>query len=113
MTVGRVIVCGGRDYDHILELVQALDSLKPTFIIEGGARGADRMGRDWAKARGVPFQTIEAQWNALGKRAGALRNGQMLLLRPDRVIAFRGGSGTQNMVHQARQAGVGVIRINW
>lgn len=113
MTAGRVIVCGGRDYDHILELVKALDGLKPSFVIEGGARGADRMARDWAIARGVPYITVPADWDRLGKAAGHERNTRMLLQKPDRVIAFHGGKGTQNMVWQARKAGVGVIRINW
>lgn len=113
MTVGRAIICGGRDYCEIEELMHALDALRPTFVIEGGARGADRLARVWAQVRGVPYKTVDADWNRLGKAAGHERNGRMLLEKPDRVIAFRGGKGTQNMVWQAREAHVATIRIAW
>jgi hypothetical protein len=61
----------------------------------------------------VPYKTVRADWDRLGKAAGHERNGRMLLEKPDRVIAFRGGKGTQNMVWQAREAGVATIRIGW
>jgi hypothetical protein len=112
----RAIVCGGRDYDDRDSVFSILDrarvKLGLEFVIEGGALGADRLAREWAQARGVPFQTYEADWKGEGRSAGPKRNARMLHEgKPGCVIAFAGGNGTNNMVRQAETAGVKVYRI--
>jgi predicted Rossmann-fold nucleotide-binding protein len=115
----RALVFGGRDFKNRASAFQYLDtihSITPiTLIIEGGMTGADRLGRQWAQARGVPFKTWEADWDDLdhpkavikrnrsGKlynaAAGPIRNEKMLReSRPDAAIGFPGGSGTLDMV---------------
>lgn len=48
----------------------------------------------------------------LGRAAGPMRNKQMLEEgKPDLVVAFPGGAGTENMVKQAKAAGIRVLRI--
>lgn len=110
----RAIVCGGRDYDDEGNLFRALDSIGPTFVIEGGARGADTLAWRWAKRR-LPSEnrlTIEARWDKHGRAAGPMRNRQMIEEgKPDVVIAFPGGKGTKNMISQARKAGIKVIEV--
>jgi len=110
----RVLVCGGRDYDDEARVFEELDRLKPTFVIEGGANGADSLAWRWAK-RNLPFnsrRTFEANWSAHGKAAGAIRNQQMLDEgKPDLVLAFPGGRGTADMVRRAKRAGVQVVEI--
>jgi hypothetical protein len=105
------IVCGGRDYRDVETLYAKLDEIAPTFVIQGGARGADRLARTWALERCIPCATVDAYWDTFGKLAGPVRNGWMLRLNPDAVIAFPGGSGTAGMVKLARQAGVTVIEV--
>ena len=115
----RIIVCGGRDFDnlsmveHVLTMVHARRGI--ACIIEGGAKGADRLARGWAQKCGVPVETFEAKWNEQGRRAGPVRNGLMLERgKPDAVIAFPGGTGTRDMVEQAKKAGVPVMTPgNW
>lgn len=111
----RVLVCGGRDYNDLATARAVLDSLRASrgidLVIEGGALGADRVGRLWAQTSGVHVATVSALWDAYGKRAGMLRNAAMLLLQPDLVVAFRGGAGTANMIKQARAAGVEVWEL--
>jgi hypothetical protein len=52
---------------------------------------------------------VPAEWKKHGKRAGPLRNMRMLEeWKPDGVAAFPGGSGTADMIAQARNAGVKV-----
>jgi hypothetical protein len=111
----RILVCGGRDYNDIEALNQALDKLhaerRITLIIEGGAAGADAHAREWANANGVDVRTFYADWKTYGRRAGPLRNARMLDEgRPDGVVAFPGGIGTNDMIRQARTAGLKVWR---
>lgn len=80
-------------------------------IIEGGARGVDRMARRYGEESGIHVESYPALWDVYGKRAGPIRNAQMLREgSPDVVIAFRGPNsrGTQNMIDQAEKAGVPV-----
>jgi hypothetical protein len=66
----------------------------------------------WAAYNGIPIAEFPAQWDLHGKRAGYLRNKQMLEEgQPDLVVAFPGGRGTADMVRQSREAGVPVIEV--
>ena len=109
----RVLVCGGRDYRNRERVYRVLDTVQPAVVIHGDARGADTLASDWAKSRGVQCETYPAQWNRFGRRAGYLRNQQMLDEgKPDLVIAFPGGSGTAMMAKIAQDAGVWTILMN-
>ena len=112
----RVLVCGGRDFADYERLDAVLDWLHErhrfTALIQGEARGADRMAGEWADARGVECLRFPADWDKHGRRAGPIRNRQMLVEgRPDLVVAFPGGRGTANMIEQAEKAGVRVIKV--
>lgn len=92
------------------------DSANPSWlprpdlhIISGGAKGADSLAIDWAVINWVPFTEYPADWKTHGKKAGFLRNTQMLNEgKPDLVIAFPGGKGTAMMLDISRKAGVAV-----
>lgn len=112
----RVLVCGGRDYNDTETVFSVLSSLvadKPvTAIIHGAAAGADKIAGGWARLSGIPEEPFAADWNEHGRAAGAIRNRRMLVEgKPDLVIAFPGGRGTENMVAQAMKAGVPVRRV--
>lgn len=108
----KLIISGGRDYTNkafiwfVLDYVHAERGI--TLLIEGGARGVDRLGREWAIDRGVPYHTEKADWEQFGKAAGAIRNRAMLKLGVDGVIAFPGNRGTRDMVKATRQAKIPV-----
>jgi hypothetical protein len=115
--VTRVLVCGGRDYSDRDRVFAVLDKLDGgpgiDTIIEGGARGADRLAREWAYFQNVPCAVFEADWENQGSFAGPARNKRMLDEgKPDLVIAFPGGRGTADMVRKARKAGVEVVEIS-
>ena len=108
-----VLVTGGRSFLDAAVVYSALTNLHTAhgvaLLVEGGARGADRLARQWAIDSGVPFRTFEADWVRHGKAAGSKRNGVMLSVsRPDIVVAFPGGTGTADMVRRALRAGVHV-----
>ncbi len=111
----KLLVCGGRTYKDMRAAFAAmdlLDRLNPiTLVIQGGAHGADEIAKCWAKLSNVECREVKADWKALGKSAGPIRNKQMLEMKPDRVLALPGGSGTANMVKQARTAGIPITEI--
>jgi hypothetical protein len=107
------LVCGGRDYKNTRQVWGVLRVLQPSRVIEGGARGADTLAREWAITNSVPYRTFPADWDKHGKSAGAIRNNQMVVEgQPRLVVAFPGGPGTANMVRLARTAGIPVLEIS-
>jgi hypothetical protein len=110
----RVLVCGGRDYTDRKAIYTFLDYLHAehsfTVLIAGGARGADTIAAEWAREHGIGTRIFVANWVAFSKAAGPIRNAQMLTEgKPDLVVAFPGGKGTQDMIDRASAAGVEVI----
>jgi predicted Rossmann-fold nucleotide-binding protein len=112
----RVLVCGGREFTDQRMLSERLNVLHRergiTHVIAGGARGADTLAADWAKAQGIPCDVYMADWDGLGRKAGPIRNQRMLDEgKPDIVVAFPGGQGTADMMRRARTAGLEVLEI--
>jgi len=111
----RVLVCGGRNYNDITTLNAVLDKVNTdlgiAYIIEGGARGADRLAGSWAIRNEVGLEQYPANWNRYGKRAGYLRNVQMAEEgKPDMIITFPGGIGTQMMRDIGKKKHIPVYR---
>lgn len=108
----RVLCCGGRNYNDLRFVILKLDELRSLhgelFIIHGGANGADTLCGQWAAERGFPVAVVPANWKFHDKKAGALRNGWMLELLPNIVVAFPGGYGTSNMIMQAKKLSIPV-----
>lgn len=111
----RVLVCGGRDYtnkDAVYDALTFLSVHEDLHIIAGGARGADAFGAQWALDHDMPLNVYNADWETHGKSAGPIRNQQMLDEgKPDLVLAFPGGRGTNHMKRIARKAGVEVVEV--
>ncbi len=138
----RWLICGPRDYGVVLPhfteeqirkaweqrtgLAIELDRLvqqrmaRP-IVITGGAPGTDTLADEWRKSRGFAGQVFKADWDAQPRRAGIIRNTQMLtVLRVIKVakkvvIHFPPNPispGTVNMREQALAAeGVEVIGL--
>ncbi len=116
-----LLVCGGRDYADSGHVFGVLDRLQPIAVVHGACgvdadqprwallRGADRLADAWCARRQVPAIRVPARWSALGRRAGAVRNQQLLeLYHPALLVAFPGHLGTADMVLRARAAGLPV-----
>lgn len=113
-----VLVCGDRNWSDREALYRALDGLhadhRITRLVEGEAKGADTMAREWAETRGVLVDPYPADWKRYGRSAGPRRNTQMLVEgQPNLVVAFHPNiaksKGTANMVRQASAAGIPVM----
>jgi hypothetical protein len=112
----RVLVCGSRNFIDVEPFDEVMDEYigKITTIIHGSARGADMQAHLWGLRNNVPIEEYPADWKLHGKRAGPIRNSQMLLEgAPDLVVAFWDGEskGTKNMIEIAEKAGVKTIVI--
>lgn len=111
----RVLVCGSRHFNDYKLLKETLDGINITTIIHGAARGADTLSGMYGEANDKEIVRYPALWGLYGKRAGPIRNGQMLREgKPDLVIAFLAPNsrGTQNMIDQATKANIPVKVIN-
>ena len=112
-----VIVTGGRNYQRTDLVWAALDYLQPGVRLVGGAPGADRAAREWARARGVRLFVFEADWYEYGRAAGPMRNREMVsracMLRGNGreviPIRFPGGRGTYDCVKQLTAADFEVL----
>lgn len=108
----KVIVTGGRDYEDFAMLCDILEFINPDVIIQGGARGADSMARDWAKFSQKEIVTFNADWDKHGKAAGPIRNAEMLDSHRDAlVIAFPGGRGTESCIKLALERNMIVLKV--
>lgn len=114
MSDGRrltVLVCGGREYVDLDHVYRVLDEVRPTRVVCGGATGADSLAESWADDRGVDKAVYPADWEKYGRRAGVIRNAEMLIREEvDLVVAFPGGKGTSDMVSRAVKRGIAVQR---
>ena len=86
---------------------------RPISVVgEGEANGADNTAKIWTQAQGLILRPFPAPWKEHGKRAGSIRNQQMLdEVKPDVVIGFPGGTGTAHMLDIAKKAGVETIKV--
>lgn len=127
----KILVCGGRNFgefnttkgeprdrdEAIAErkaFKVAMDFYNPTYIIQGAAKGADRMAILWAEKFGVEHsgQEFTADWSD-GRGGGYKRNKRMMDEgKPELVVSFPGGTGTAMMMRISRTAGVPVCEIS-
>ena len=110
----RVLFCGGRNFRDRARVAEVFDKLSCTIICHGAARGADTLCGMEAERRGIAQVVFPANWRGDGTyAAGPIRNQRMLdEFRPDLVVAFPGGTGTEDMVSRALRAGVKVKRAH-
>ena len=108
-----VLVCGGRKFSGWPAVQRVLDRISPDIIIHGAAAGADAMAGRYAQEYDIECREFPAEWKRYGRSAGYRRNQEMLDEgKPDLVVAFPGGPGTQNMVKISRHQGFDVNIID-
>ena len=113
----KIIIAGSRDF-HDYELLKmetnkfideyratliAIDD-SPISIISGHARGADKLGEQYAQEYNHFCYVMPADWEKYGKRAGYLRNASMAK-EANALIAFWDGQsrGTYHMIELAKK----------
>lgn len=104
----KILICGSRTINDTAIVSQAIEEsgLKPTHIISGGARGADRLAGEYAASNGIEFTEYLADWDRYGKRAGFMSN-YIMVGEAEAVIAVwdSKSSGTKHAIDTARSCG--------
>ena len=103
----RVAIVGGRKFNDYQMLRKAVDHMLQKkiaegfkiVILDGGAIGADALGKKYALERGFEVCTHKADWDLHGKSAGYRRN-EVMSNDADAVIAFwdQQSRGTAHMI---------------
>ena len=127
----RVIIAGSREFNDfpklmnssieiLTEISKKRDDLDRIRIISGTARGADKLGEQYAKIAGYELSKFPADWDRLGKRAGYVRNAEMakFAVEDDNygvLIAFWDGKsrGTKHMIDLAKRYGLEVHVVSF
>lgn len=114
-----VVVTGSREWKRADIINKALNTIKPSLLFHGGARGADTLAGRWCDETGTDCVVIPALWGSHGKQAGTLRNKRMLELAnmtaqasqmPITILAFPmpDSIGTKHCMAQAKKMGLHV-----
>jgi len=98
----KVAVIGGRDFNDYEKVKQTLSNIDITELISGGAKGADSLGEQYAKGKGIPTKIFLPDWNKHGKIAGFIRNTD-IIKDADLVVAFwdQKSKGTKDSIDKA------------
>lgn len=122
-----ILVCGSRKWSNLdtIEhfLIEAFGESRLRYhcsnlrVIHGAANGADRLGAIAAENLGIknihPFPIKDEEWDRYGRAAGPMRNKRMLDEKPNLVLAFGDGRGTQNCIDEARKRKIPVIHYRF
>lgn len=114
----KVIIAGSRDFDNYFWLADIADQLlkdeTDVEIVSGTARGADRLGEQYALERNYKLTKFPANWDLYGRSAGYRRNVEMGNYA-DALIAFWDGEskGTKHMIDIATDKGLKVCVIKY
>lgn len=89
-----------------INLDRYLDYNEFGTIVTGGARGVDTEAEHWAKRHKLEWICYLPQWKIYGKRAGLVRNKDMVDFS-DILISFWDGSsaGTKQTIEYAKSLG--------
>jgi hypothetical protein len=112
----RLIIAGSRTFTDYPRLCRVADGLlrnitREIVIVSGGARGADALGEQYARARGYRLERYPADWERWGRAAGMMRNHQMVDESGAQALlaCWDGRSpGTRDAIDYARARGLAV-----
>lgn len=108
----KIAIIGSRSFNDYNILEATLNTYKEqgnieySLMVSGGAKGADSLGELYAKNNNIPVKLFIPDWNLHGKKAGFLRNVDIINMA-DVVFAFWNGvsKGTKHSIDLAEKQG--------
>lgn len=100
---GRLCVSGSRAYQHLDNVDRVLESLPSAIVVvHGGAQGVDERADQVAHRLGMKVEVWPADWERYGRKAGPIRNREMVATC-DYLLAFWDGvsRGTASAIQAA------------
>jgi len=101
----KLLVCGSRTITNVSWIFSEIEKYisesnlqySDIHIIEGSAKGVDKIAKQFADDRNIPVIEMPADWKSYGRAAGPIRNEQMVKLCDQCLILWDGKSrGTKN-----------------
>ena len=112
----NICINGSRTFKDYNKLEEELNKLIPNkdniqFIL-GGASGADSLAEQYAIKHNIPYKLFKPDWNLYGKKAGILRNIDMINVS-NKLISFWDGQskGTKHTIEYAQSKLIEVVII--
>lgn len=104
----KVAIVGSRNFrseELVRDFIRDLDPIAVAEVVSGGARGVDTWAAEEARKLKIPVRTFQPDWDKWGKRAGFLRNTEIVEYS-DQVFAFWDGlsRGTLDSITKAAKA---------
>ena len=111
----NVIIAGSREFNDYELLKESCDFYlynklnDPNInvvIISGAARGADHLGEEYARERGLLIKKVPANWDKYGKSAGYIRNTRMAAMANAAIVFLvsdKECKGSKMMIDIARR----------
>ena len=115
----KVIIAGGRDFNDYELLKKKCDYYLQSvtdeiMVISGTARGADTLGEQYAKERGLKIDYHPAKWDEYGKKAGFIRNKEMVDIASAAICFWDGKSkGTKHTIDLCKEKGIPCKVVNY
>lgn len=126
----RIIIAGGRDFNDYHTLASSVDQIiereisakdkENIVIISGSARGAEKLGEQYAFIHGYRSIIALLEWDKYGEAAGPIRNKTMAVYATTDnsrgiLLAFWDGKsiGTKNMIDTAYIYGMQVYVVRY
>ncbi len=121
----KILVCGGRHFEAYGLLKVVLGKLIKKFhidiskseIVSGHCQGADMLGEKYAEEYNIPIKRFPADWAKYKRKAGPIRNKQMIDyisgFENKLVVAFTSINtvGTRNTMMLARKNNIPIVEI--
>ena len=112
----KVIVAGGRDFNDYKLLKETLDNFQQEYgniteVVSGTAKGADKLGEQYANENNISIKRFVPDWEGLGKKAGHVRNKKMGDYAKEHngmLVAFwdKQSKGTKGMIDYSTKIGL-------
>lgn len=99
-------IVGGRGFNDYALMERSLDDIQGRVrkVVSGDSKGADLLGRRWARERDIEYKAFLPDWGNHGKAAGPIRN-ELIIKEATHVVAFWDGEsrGTKSSIDLARK----------